>query len=365
MIQVSVARSAWFDAIVACAETVFDGHGAAAVPQRDVLTANPTFAPENFIVARDGDAVVGVIRLVPQTLLVGGAPLPCMGVSTVCVLPEYRGRGIAARMLERAHAEGERRGAGVAILHARRVLDGFYPPFGYVGIGRYGALEVLEPTGTAVGLDLREGAIEPCHAAHHAAVYGGLTGSFVRDGAFWDFMARTQVAVVGGRTFVLTRGGRTVGYAVVSGMRVLELAWEAGVSCAEAAHACFRLGFTTFDIHPAHPLFRHARAHMTTNHAARFTLVGGYMARVLDAEVLGKTLAGAIGTDAPVEVTPEQARVRIGSDEFEFSSGGTMLRAVLGVVGADPSFCRELTPAANLAACFPDRGFHSPIVDSM
>lgn len=61
--------------------------------------------------AFDNGRVIGTARAIPFDQWFGGARVPCAGIAGVAVLPEYRGRGVAAaimwQLLERRRSQGE------------------------------------------------------------------------------------------------------------------------------------------------------------------------------------------------------------------------------------------------------------------
>jgi GNAT superfamily N-acetyltransferase len=60
---------------------------------------------DRFLVWKEEGRVLGMLAIVPMTLLWGGARIAVAGVSSVATHPEHRGRGIMSALLERACAE--------------------------------------------------------------------------------------------------------------------------------------------------------------------------------------------------------------------------------------------------------------------
>jgi len=378
VIQVSIAdQSVSLDAIVEFAESIFTAGSDAGRTQRKILTNNPAFACENFVVARDNDRIVGVIRMVPRIIFLKGQSLPCMGISTVAVDPEFRHKGIATKMIQVAHAAGKDRGFGLAVLHARRVLDGFYPRFGYVGVGRYGKLTVLEPPSVSIKGSVQAGHITELHMQSYERMYKKLSGSFLRSHEQWQFIAATQLAVVGGNIQTLMLGARPVGYVVVCAGVVVEIAYSHDVSCVEIVEILCKAGLVEFNIHPRHPLFIYLRSTFTTEYVERFTQIGGYMACVLNIGVLTSVIRDAVspglweqssmaGQKDLIRIDFLGARFEVGKSLLQFNNTGALLRCVLGVVAAESVFCDGVSQEAAIAAALLlNAGYHSSVLDDV
>ncbi|MBT8077263.1 MAG: GNAT family N-acetyltransferase [Gammaproteobacteria bacterium] len=77
-----------------------------------------------ILVARDGNDVVATARLRDLGSQVAE-------VARIAVLPAYRGRGIAARLLAALDAAAETHGVRRLVMHPHAHLEGFYASLGY------------------------------------------------------------------------------------------------------------------------------------------------------------------------------------------------------------------------------------------
>jgi len=93
----------------------------------------------------------------------GDATIPCGGVASVAVLPEFRHRGIGREMMQWSLAEMKRRGHALAALYAFR--EGYYRRFGYEVVGRRFRLTVPQHRlpHTDVTLPVRQVAPDELH----------------------------------------------------------------------------------------------------------------------------------------------------------------------------------------------------------
>jgi predicted N-acetyltransferase YhbS len=129
------------------------GETAAMDAYRDYKTAlwfdDPAYAPENVIVARSGGAICGVSRIVPRTLYRRGQAYAMAGISSVCVAPALRGRGLSRTLIEHTLERCRARGFDFAFLVARRAADHYYTRFGFRGIASYSRVVVRVPAAAA------------------------------------------------------------------------------------------------------------------------------------------------------------------------------------------------------------------------
>ncbi len=167
----------------------------ARASQGFTIENEPSTRPENFIFARSSQGkLVGMIRLVERVLSLGSFQLKTGGISSVAVLPDWRGKGVMSRLMSVSIDSMRSRGMELSILHGRRVVDGLYSRFGYYGVGRYLDLEIIScPSffpNSALTLT-----ITPFHKKNlntvmqlYQDVYHPLAGSFIRDAQIWHFL---------------------------------------------------------------------------------------------------------------------------------------------------------------------------------
>lgn len=84
---------------------------------------------ENVIVAETDGQLVGHVSSLDLTMSFAGADVPIQGLASVAVLPEFRRRGIADRLVRESLRRMRRRGEALTLLHPFRLS--FYRRFGY------------------------------------------------------------------------------------------------------------------------------------------------------------------------------------------------------------------------------------------
>lgn len=89
--------------------------------------------PENVMVYRAGEEVLGGVLLVPMAQWFGGRSVPMIGLSGVGMTPERRGAGEGHAMMRAALREMRRRGAAISTLYPSTVP--FYRKVGYERAG--------------------------------------------------------------------------------------------------------------------------------------------------------------------------------------------------------------------------------------
>lgn len=97
---------------------VFDVRAQAfAVKESDRERWTSLVDPAGMVTAFLGTQVVGALNVIGFGQWFGGRSVPMGGVATVVVLPEHRGEGVAARLLEESLVRMRERGLAVSTLH--------------------------------------------------------------------------------------------------------------------------------------------------------------------------------------------------------------------------------------------------------
>src|SRR5688572_10123165 len=108
-----------------------------------------------FVTLRgEGGRVLSAMKLYRFTARAGGRAVTLGGVGALFTPPEVRGRGHAARLLERAHDEMAARGDAAALLHSE-IGAAYYRRFGYRALDP-GAAWIDVPAGGAAAGDVPE-----------------------------------------------------------------------------------------------------------------------------------------------------------------------------------------------------------------
>lgn len=122
-------------------------------PPEAAALLRPTLDLDRFIVAHDGDALVGVSGNYSLELTVPGPNVvPAAGVTWIAVAPTHRRQGILRRMLDELHADADDRGEALAVLTASE--GAIYRRFGY-GIASHSRTIEIDRRRTEVLADFR------------------------------------------------------------------------------------------------------------------------------------------------------------------------------------------------------------------
>lgn len=194
---------------------------------------DPTFAPENLMLAYLGEGPpCGLVRIVPRVVSRGDQAFTVAGISSVCLKPALRGRGLSVPLMEQTLATCRKRGFDLAFLFARRAADHYYTRFGFWGVAAYSRTSVRlanmapDPRLTLSGdsperyLDIYQTAYDRC--------YRNVFGRFSRSPADWRYLLRRLSFLGHVRFSVLRLEGEAVGYALWNDGVVHELAWLDG-----------------------------------------------------------------------------------------------------------------------------------------
>lgn len=280
-------------------------HEARAHKHALVRDVEPLEGPQDVVVALSGETVVGIIRLVVRRMRFGADRFNVIGITSVAVDPAHRNSGVGAKLMRVSMAEGRRRGDDLAVLFARRAVDGWYPKFGFLGLGQHVECHVTSTVENArrgqrwhAGFDRKALA---AYRALYEVAYRTIPGSFIRGRDWWSgFEARLRLRK---HTELLTFWGTRhtpEAYAAIEGERVIEMGTTSrSVDAATATLVAemHRRGVATpvFALHPAH-------IGMRTLYAGNHTLSlrrawdGGHMAGPLSRAAAARLRSHGIGS---------------------------------------------------------------------
>lgn len=260
--------------------------------QNLVIRNEPSIDFSNFIIATTvNNDIVGLVRIVARELVVDSARLKTGGISTVGVHPDYRGKGIASKMINMAIREMQIRAYDISCLHGRRAVDGFYLQFGYIGIGRYLDLEIESRNNI---IDVCDFAFIPYEKKYlkeclkiYNETYNKLSGSLIRDEKNWTFhIHKIQHLKNYGNILLCVHKGKFIGYLVICQKKLVELCLHESFFPA-LIKKLEVLEVSTISIHPFHPFFVYCRTNFNTILKERCVFDGGYMGKIIN---LGSTL---------------------------------------------------------------------------
>ncbi|MDR1735356.1 MAG: GNAT family N-acetyltransferase [Oscillospiraceae bacterium] len=143
-----------------------------------------------FVAAEDGKNPVSTLHFIPQTINLPHQEISAAYILGVATLPEYRGRGLAGALVEKALDGLCLRGVALAFLiPASAGLARFYARFGFAQTGLMPA-QASPPEGGGRVLD----GVTPEDAKALDALYGRMCADTAhprRDAARWDIIARS------------------------------------------------------------------------------------------------------------------------------------------------------------------------------
>ncbi|MFA7636169.1 MAG: GNAT family N-acetyltransferase [Monoglobales bacterium] len=87
------------------------------------------FKPENTVAAIENDRVLSALQLLDFDVAIRGEIYPCTYIAGVSTLPEFRGKGLASKVM--AYAEEIARSRGREFLMLTPSIDNFYEKFGF------------------------------------------------------------------------------------------------------------------------------------------------------------------------------------------------------------------------------------------
>jgi predicted N-acetyltransferase YhbS len=191
---------------------------------RRQMQLDPTFQEHNIWVAVERGEVVACAQIHPRRLRILGHAIPTGGLGPLYTRREYRGRGVATTLVERAATAMRERGMELSLAFSRTpslfVRLGWNPWRGQRSIVRRSDHKPPVPSRHSSGNEVLEVvALEPQRdralaavKAIHNAYSGSRNGTVIRDDALWDASLR----LAGNPTeefFVVRRGGLAVAYA--------------------------------------------------------------------------------------------------------------------------------------------------------
>jgi predicted N-acetyltransferase YhbS len=192
---------------------------------RRYLEQDPSFADENVQVAADGDELVSCVQVFPRQIRIRSAAVPMGGIGSVFTAPEWRGRGLARELMDRAAGAMIARGMEVGMLFPAPDRVDWYRDQGWdtwkrrrLWVSGGPRVAVSDVSRFEADRDL-EGV-----RAIHAGYSGALDGTEVRADGLWTASLRN--AGNPGEDFRVVRSpaGDVVAYAraiVLGGLRVV------------------------------------------------------------------------------------------------------------------------------------------------
>ena len=258
----------------------------------ELLLKLEPYAPlENYLIVRDGhDAIIGVLRIVDRKLLYSDLDLSVAGMSSYAIHPDHRRSGLGRAIRDKWFSDYFPR-YDISLGFARRVMDGYWSRFGYMGYSSYVAIQLEEDQFEAGQEDyqlyeLTEDDVAECKEIHNR-VYKNIPGALVRDEKLWDFIiAVLKQSQNWDFRICRTSEGHFCGYVVFrkNTRYVLETACEKEHSTGllKAIHGSIDRGShqeLTFELSPSHGFFKYLLQY-NHNYRIRKAWDGGHFLQV-------------------------------------------------------------------------------------
>lgn len=254
---------------------------------------DPSFDHSNLVLAVAGKRVVGVVRLVPRVIHRGLEQFKAAGISSVCVDPEYRGRGLSILLMERALGIARERGFDLSFLIARRALDHYYVRFGFAGVSSYERISAAVSAADEAKKDvefrpLKSDLIDFCLAAYDRE-YSACFGRVTRSREQWFAIIRSLRAR-GLTAASIWCQGQPVGYVIRQDSTICEVAMTNEWSLPDlvttlAASQIMKASDDWIQIPSAHAIVRRSVRH-DIRILRRSCPYGGHMVKVLNPEAM-------------------------------------------------------------------------------
>lgn len=189
---------------------------------------DPCFKYENVLIAKYEGIPAGLIRIVPRTLCREDIKLSVAGISSVCLIPELRGKGLSVALMDYTLAYCKGLGYDLSILFARRAVDYYYTRFGFHGISSYSRVIVKKPNKRSVtsgytfanwDLNLLE-----IYSQAYETTYAYCFGKFERSLKYWKFLLVSLSRRQDCHYKIIKYNGQAIGYVIWDSTKVLELA---------------------------------------------------------------------------------------------------------------------------------------------
>jgi len=254
---------------------------------------DPFFRYENIVLAKYQGKLAGLIRIVPRTLCKGDKTLSVAGISSVCILPALRGKGLSIQLMDYTLDFCKKSGYDVSVLFARRSADYYYTRFGFHGISTYSQIYVKKPKKLNVSnsYSFADGDLIflEIYAQAYDRTYGNCFGKLQRTPEYWKFLLSSLSYKPYCYNKVIKFNMRAIGYIIWDLNKVLEIATIENVVGEEfILFLMENIGILTsdslqFEILPQHTMVKQLYG-LDVTFQSRECIFGGHMLKVLNEE---------------------------------------------------------------------------------
>lgn len=259
-----------------------------------VTRRTPGFSDENVIVLTCAEhGVIGTIVLVPSTLMRADLAISCSYFTSVCVAPQFQGKGYSKMLMSAALEASYQNGCAIAALIARRSVDEFYTKFSFWGVSAHMAVmlnvdRLRRQAPESVQYTTRRTHVD--RTLHYDRLFEGSYGlSFGRSRRsqeHWNYILNRKRGA-DHQIVEIYEEGKLIGYADRDANIVHEVGLDPSCRNPVGALACacehVEKGCDVrVEIPPSHNL--HASIALIGDVTYRQCLLGGHMVRILSPE---------------------------------------------------------------------------------
>lgn len=266
-------------------------------------TKDPSFNYNNILLARYGNDYAGLIRIVSRKLFRGEQFFSVAGISSVCLLPAFRGKGLSIPLMEQSLAFCKKREYDIAFLFARRAADYYYTKFGFHGVAAFA--RVLVKNNRSISIDNRfslteiNEALTDLYAKAYERSYFNCFGRIDRTETYWHFILSLIKARKDCMFKTICSNGMPIGYLIYNKQRIHEIAFDREID--GPALVYFLLNQNIFDsqtntleleLLPQHLLIGSLR-NLDITFQSRECNYGGHMLKIINTQKMNDVFSPA------------------------------------------------------------------------
>jgi GNAT superfamily N-acetyltransferase len=252
---------------------------------------DPYFKFENILLAKYKGVPAGLIRIVPRKIFRIDKSISVAGISSVCILPQYRGKGLSVKLMDEALRYCKDLEYDVSLLFARRNVDYFYTRFGFHGISSYSHICIKKPQQLTIskGYSLAELDFNFLNIYSEAfeRTYANCFGRLHRNMEYWKFLFNSLLFKSNCHFKTIKFKNIAIGYVIWDTNKVLEIAITEDINNKDFIHFLFEnLAISTgdslkFEMLPQHSMVKQFYG-LDVTFESRECVFGGHMVKVLN-----------------------------------------------------------------------------------
>lgn len=271
--------------------------------KKHTLKIDSVKVPQDVIVALDKSKIIGMLRIVERRNYFLGHVLRSAGITNVCVLPSYQGKGIGKELVNASIEIIRGNNYPLSIVVARRAVDGFYAKYGYVGTGIFSELiirseDFVIPAFKKKIAFMREFSHKYLgqYAEMYMKTYRNVPLAFLRPREWWNNIREKAKYRVKESEFVnVLEDGKVVGYFIYKLGKIPE------ASCFPERNAQFCNAILKYAskansseiviaLSPQHSCVKYYSNNLSHTLSIRRVFAGGHMIRIINGNKIKKLL---------------------------------------------------------------------------